>query len=209
MVTSWRTTSAMRNRSRCGLDGVAGRRLPGLAAHANDLGDAIDALAHLAGSLPLGFRLRTVADRRPSSALRPRHEHGTQPLVDLIGPDRFPRRDARGRPLRSGEAAARSPGDRRPTVAGPSPAGRRRAGPAVRRRRHNGRRAPVLAPAGALGGDERVAAADEPLGREVLGFDLGQALLVKLGAPALVENAGGEPAPHEGTLAANMLVGHG
>jgi hypothetical protein len=84
-----------------------------------------------------------------------------------------------------------------------------RAGPAVRRRRHNGRRAPVLAPAGALGGDERVAAADEPLGREVLGFDLGQALLVKLGAPALVQNAGGEPAPHEGTLAANMLVGHG
>jgi len=40
-------------------------------------------------------------------------------------------------------------------------------------------------------------------------FDLGQALLVKLGAPALVQNAGGEPAPHEGTLAANMLVGHG
>jgi hypothetical protein len=36
-----------------------------------------------------------------------------------------------------------------------------------------------------------------------------QALLVKLGAPALVQNAGGEPAPHEGTLVANMLVGHG
>jgi hypothetical protein len=36
-----------------------------------------------------------------------------------------------------------------------------------------------------------------------------QALLVKLGAPAFVQNAGGEPAPHEGTLVANMLVGHG
>src|SRR6266705_708334 len=42
--------SKIADRLRCRLDGVACRRFPGLAADANDLRDAVDAVGHLVSS---------------------------------------------------------------------------------------------------------------------------------------------------------------